>query len=76
MASNLADDISKCIFLNENDSIPIQIWLKFVPRTPIDNMPVFTWTNDDPVYWRIYASLGGDELKAYDHQTTTKVWYK
>ena len=21
-----------------------------------------TWTNDDPVHWRIYAALGGDEL--------------
>ena len=21
-----------------------------------------TWTNDDPVQWRIYAALGGDEL--------------
>ena len=21
-----------------------------------------TWTNDDPVYWRIYAALGGEEL--------------
>ena len=40
MAANLADDIFKCIFLNENDRIPIQIWLKFVPRTPIDDMPL------------------------------------
>ena len=21
-----------------------------------------TWTNADPVYWRIYAALGGDDL--------------
>ena len=21
------------------------------------------WTNSDPIYWRIYAALGGDELK-------------
>ena len=40
MAANLADDLFKCIFLNENDRIPIQILLKFVPRTPIDNTPV------------------------------------
>ena len=20
------------------------------------------WTNTDPIYWRIYATLGGDEL--------------
>ena len=37
MAAILADDIFKCIFLNENDRIPIQISLKFVPRSPIDN---------------------------------------
>ena len=37
MAAVLADDIFKCIFLNENDRIPIQISLKFVPKIPIDN---------------------------------------
>ena len=40
MAASLADDLFKSIFLNENDRIPIQILLKFVPRTPIDNTPV------------------------------------
>ena len=38
MAAILADDIFNCIFLNENDSIPIS--LKYVPRSPIDNKPV------------------------------------
>ena len=37
MAAILADDILKCIFLNENDRIPIQISLIFVLRSPIDN---------------------------------------
>ena len=37
MAAILADNIFKCIFLNENYIIPIQISLKFVPRSPIDN---------------------------------------
>ena len=37
MAAILADDIFKWIFLNENDRIPIQISLKFVPSSPIDN---------------------------------------
>ena len=23
---------------------------------------IITWTNADPVYWRIYAELWGDEL--------------
>ena len=34
-----ADDIFKCIFLNENVWIPIKISLKFVPRGPISNIP-------------------------------------
>ena len=39
MATILADNIYKCIFLNENDRIPIRISLKFVLRSPIDNKP-------------------------------------
>ena len=39
MTAILADDIFKCIFLNENYRNPIQISLKFVPRIPIDNKP-------------------------------------
>ena len=38
MAATLTD-IFKCIFLAENDTIPIQISLKFLPRSPIDNKP-------------------------------------
>ena len=34
---HLADDNFKCIFLNENDKIPIRISLKCVPRSQIDN---------------------------------------
>ena len=30
------NNISKCIFLNENDRIPIQISLKFVPDSSTD----------------------------------------
>ena len=37
MVAILADGVIKCIFLNENDSIQIQISLKFVPRVPVDN---------------------------------------
>ena len=72
MAAILADDIFKCIFLNRNYRILIQISLKFVPRGAIDNEPAsvqemawrqaITWTNAGPVHWRIYAALGGDEL--------------
>ena len=51
----LADDNFKCIFLNANDIIPIQISLKFVPRSHIDNKPalvqVMAWclTGDTPL---------------------------
>ena len=34
-----ADDIFKCIFLNENVYISIKTSLKFVPRGPNDNIP-------------------------------------
>ena len=73
MAAILADNF-KCIFLNENHRIPIRISLKFVPKSPIDNKQALvqvmawrrtgdiTWTNADPIHWRIYAALGWDEL--------------
>ena len=40
MAAILADDIFKCIFVNENDRIPIQFFLKLVARSLIDSKPV------------------------------------
>ena len=36
---HFADDISKCIFLNENILIPIQIPMKIVSDGPINNIP-------------------------------------
>ena len=36
---HFTDDIFKCIFLNENVWIPIKISLKFVPKSPINNIP-------------------------------------
>ena len=53
MAAILADDIFKCIFLNENDKIKMS--LKLVPRSPIDNksalVRVMAWrrTGDKPL---------------------------
>ena len=55
MAAVLADDIFKCIHLNENDKILIQIPLKVVLRKPIGNKPalveVIAWrrTGDKPL---------------------------
>ena len=61
----LADDIFKRIFFNENERIPTQISLKFVRRSRINNIgsdygmaPTRRWLFP----WRIYASLGLDEL--------------
>ena len=36
---HFADDIFKCIFLNENVRIPIKISMKFVPKGQINNIP-------------------------------------
>ena len=51
MAANLADNIFKCIFFNGNDRILIQISLKFVPRSPINNkaalVQVMAWRQRD-----------------------------
>ena len=41
---HLADNISKCIFLNENVWIPIKISLKFVPKGRISNIPALVQT--------------------------------
>ena len=36
---HVSDDIFKCIFLNENIWISLKIWLKFVPKVWINNIP-------------------------------------
>ena len=48
MAAMLADDIFKCIFMNEIDRILIQISRKVVPRSPIDNTAALVQAMD----WR------------------------
>ena len=37
MADHLAEDIFKCIFLNENYGVLVEISLKFVSKGVIDN---------------------------------------
>ena len=73
MAAILPDDIFKCLFLIENDRIPIQISLKFVLRGLVEKKAsigsgigltpnrrqAITSSNDDTVHWRIYAALEG-----------------
>ena len=60
---HFADDIFKCIFLNENVSIAIKISLKFVPKGPIKNIPalvqVMAWrrSGDKPLSEPMMVSL-------------------
>ena len=68
---HFADDIFKCILLNENVLISIKISLKFTPKGPINNIPALLqvmawrrpaiiWTNDDNftvAYMRHSASM-------------------
>ena len=58
-----ADDIFKCIFLNENVSVAITISLKFVPKGPISNIPalvqIMAWRRpgDKPLSGPMMVSL-------------------
>ena len=62
-AINLPDDIFKCIFLNENIWISIKISLKFVPKSPINNIPalvhIMAWCcpGDKPLFEPMVVSL-------------------
>ena len=51
---HFADDTFKPIFLKENISISIKISLKFVPKSPIDNIPDGYFTD---AYMRHSASM-------------------
>ena len=60
---HFADDIFKCIFLNENVWIPINISLKFVPKGQINNIPalvqIMAWRRpgDKPLSEPMMVSL-------------------
>ena len=64
-------DIFKSIPSNDKARISVKISLNFVPMGPIDNIPALVQmgrrqaiicTNVDVFYWRIYSSLGLNEL--------------
>ena len=55
MAAILADEIFKCIFLNENNIIQIHISLKFIPRSPVNNKPAL-------VYVMVWHRIGDKPL--------------
>ena len=60
---HFSDDIFKCIFLNENVWISLKIWLKFVPRVPINNISamvqIMAWrrSGDKPLSEPMMISL-------------------
>ena len=73
---HFADDTFKRIFMNESVRISINISLKFVPKCLINNTPawvqIMAWRRPSAshylsqwwlIYWRIYASLGVNELR-------------
>ena len=71
---HFADTIFQCIFLNEKALISLKISQKFIPMVRINNIPALVQImalhrpGDKPlyepwlVYWRIYASLGLNDL--------------
>ena len=60
---HFADDIFKCIFLNENIGVAIKISPKFVPKGPINNIPTLIqimaccWPGDKPLSEPMMVSL-------------------
>ena len=56
---HFADNVFRCIFVNETFCIMIKI----APN----RRQAIIWTNADPVHWRIdlYAALGWDELNSH-----------
>ena len=60
---HFADDTFKCIFLKENVRTSIEISLKFVPKSPINNIPalfqIMTWRRpgDKPLSEAMMVSL-------------------
>ena len=60
---HFADDIFKCIFLNENVWIPIKFSLQFVPKGPINNNPaqvqIIAWRRpgDKPLSEPVMVSI-------------------
>ena len=76
---HFTDDIFKCIFLNENVWIPIKISLKFVPKSPINNIPalvqIMAWRRpgDKPLSESMMVSLP-THICVTRPQWVNKVW--
>ena len=85
---HFADDILKCIFLNENVWIPTEISLKFVPKGPINNIPalvqMMAWRRSgdkplsEPVMVRLptYICVTRPQWVKYLITHCSEVWFK
>ena len=60
--------------MNEKTRISISISLKFVPKGQINNIPALVWNQWWSVYWRIYASLGLNDLNG--NWCNTLIFYR
>ena len=60
---NFADNIFKCIFMNETFCVFIQISLKFVPKGPIDNISVLV--QEMAWHWKGNKSLSEPMLTQF-----------
>ena len=84
---HIQDDIFKCIFLNENVWIVIKISLKFVPKSPINNIPslvqIMAWCRpgNKPLSEPMLVSLlmhicfTGSQWVEYKHIWTLKLMW-
>ena len=87
---HFADDIFKCLFVNEKSCIFIQISLKFFAKALIDNKAnigsgtglapfrrqAIIWTKYALICWRIYASFGLNEFKHIGTWTKLSPFYR
>ena len=78
MVAILADDIFKRILLNEIIKFRFKFQWNLFPGVQLtinvtgsgnglapNRRQAIIWNNYDPVHWRIYAALGGDELNRH-----------
>ena len=78
---HFADNIFKCIFLNENILISLQIWLRFVPKVQINSIPalvqIMAWRRpgdkplSEPMMVNLLMHTCLNELKS-SHQNATE----
>ena len=77
----LADDIFKCIFFNANDRILIQISLKFVLGSPVDNntalvqVMALRWIGDKPLPGPMMTQFIDTYMRQYGEMSLNR-WFE